>query len=162
MFTRQVKTKELEAALSSIQSLTIDNRNLVDQVSSLEASMNKIKQQNVGLVEALNNAKCEVEDLTARRLETINELKAASHNLGVSEKLVAKTKADIKDLRESYRATINSQEQQQMLLLELQDQLMRASEYYRQLNFQGQNIKVEFFDDDIEPAGSNASHKDHG
>lgn len=159
---------EKEATLADIQAVTKDKLNLISEITSLDARTEKLQQHNADLAETLDAARDQISDLTGEKeelqqqindlttahqstqSELCEELKEANHALRINNKLVAKTDADLRDLQARYETAIDNQKQQHSLLLDLQEKLIQASKFYRQLDIQDQNIKGDVFGDDIE------------
>jgi len=148
---------ELSSAHDHISNLTSAQKQLRQQVSDLSKTLQSTQSELSGLQvreQVLTSENTQqllrIEELSRLNLEHSDELKEANYALRINNKLIAKTDADLRDLQTRYRTAVDNQTQQHTLLLELQDKLIQASKFYRQLNIQDQNIKGDIFNDDPE------------
>ena len=72
------------------------------------------------------------------------ELDEVNRSLRLSNKLCSKLNADLTDLQQRFRTSIENQQQQHLLLCELKDRLGQATEFYQQLSLEDQQ-----FDGDV-------------
>ncbi len=72
------------------------------------------------------------------------ELDEVNRSLRLSNKLCSKLNADLTDLQERFKTSIENQQQQHLLLCELKDRLGQATEFYQQLSLEDQQ-----FDGDV-------------
>ena len=155
--TLQTAQAELRKTHTLVKKNTKEKEQLQQQIADLtetlqttQAEFHEARVQNDSLKTEKTMQQERIEELGALRDEAKTELKEASHALRINNKLVAKTDADLRDLQARYQSAIESQKQQHALLSELQDKLIQASMFYRQLNLQDQNIESDIFSDDVE------------
>ena len=134
---------------------------LTETLQSSQDELSEVQVQAQILTAETTKQKQRFEELAASHTERSDELKEANHALRINNKLVAKNDADLRDLQARYRTAISNQKQQHTLLLELQDKLIQASKFYRQLNIQDQNLKGDVFGDDIEGIETELTQNDN-
>lgn len=145
------KTHDQSYELTRIQEQQVKQINgLSETLKTAENGLGEAQTHIEDLTSQNNQQQQRIEELTQSVIEHSGELKEANHALRINNKLVAKNDADLRDLQSRYRTAVDSQKQQHSLLSELQDKLIQASKFYRQLNIQNQHIKGDIFDDDFE------------
>jgi hypothetical protein len=94
-----------------------------------EQATNKVAWWEAEFEKQVNVKSLELESFRARN----HELERISH---LTTKLIALRESDLRELRERYEAALSTQQRQHTLLVELEDKLRLASQYFHQLQAQ--------------------------
>jgi hypothetical protein len=118
--------------------------------ANTESQLKEIVVQNKSLTTEISKQKQQIGEFRAFQDELSFELKNANHASRVSNKLAAKTDADLRDLQARYQSAIRQQKEQQALLIDVQDKLGQAAKFYRRLKIEDRNIEGDIFNRSLE------------
>ena len=134
--------------LSKEKSQGAELRNSLRRLESLLEAQRADQKNKTHSLEQLNT---DYDNLSAQRDQQQVEMKIktaeldeVNRSLRLSNKLCSKLNADLTDLQERFRTSVENQQQQHLLLCELKDRLGQATEFYQQLSLEDQQ-----FDGDV-------------
>ena len=155
----QVDAQQKEFAAAEIQYkqkvLSLD-----EACHRTQTELNEAQAQISALTAEKTLQSQQIEELRLSHSESVKELKEANHALRINNKLIAKTDADLRDLQARYQSAVENQQQQQALLVDLQQKLVQAANFYRQLDIQDRDIEGDIFSHDIESISNRPDHGD--
>lgn len=140
----QVQIEQLSLERNEQANLTTEWQKQAERLTNERDEHNRISGERLAHIKQLIQTSDEQQDLirhlqegmeklNSSVAETTEELRQARQSANLAIKLQTLREADLEDLQIRYKEAVNVQERQHLLMLQLEDKLRLASQYFHQL-----------------------------